>query len=146
MSSSAPSRTRRVRLWPGALLWLAIILAWQSIRYVGQSEDPGVIAQAHVSARQRAQAVVAQCAACHALTFRENRIGPTLVDISGKPAGSEPGFAYSDAMRASGLVWDRETLRRFLSDPQGTVPGTAMAISGVAPEDLQAVLDYLENK
>ena len=86
------------------------------------------------------------CAACHALSYRENRVGPHLVDLMGRRAGSEPGFAYSDSMRKSGLVWDRETLQRFLLNPSATVPGTAMGITGLEVSDVQAILDYMENK
>ncbi|KQP17917.1 hypothetical protein ASF43_08610 [Pseudorhodoferax sp. Leaf267] len=137
---------RRVGIWRGALLWFVAILAWQSLRHLGPQEDAQAVAQAHVASRLRGQAAVEMCAACHTLTFRENRIGPPLVDVIGRRAGTEPGYAYSDAMRSSGLVWDRDTLRRFLQDPRGTVPGTAMAISGVAPEDVQAIIDFLEDK
>lgn len=146
MQADLSVKKKTVRLWRGALLWFIAILAWQSFRYVNEQQSDESIAHAHLAARQRAQAAVEMCAACHTLTFRENRIGPPLVDVIGKRSGTEPGFAYSDAMRASGLVWDRDTLRRFLLDPQGTVPGTAMGISGLAPEDVNAIIEYLEKK
>jgi cytochrome c len=44
----------------------------------------------------------------------------------GRRAGSVAGFAYSDALRASGLTWDSELLDRWLADPQALVPGQRM--------------------
>ena len=37
-----------------------------------------------------------------------------------------PGFEYSDALKASGIVWTPEALDRFLVRPSRAVPGTAM--------------------
>ena len=63
--------------------------------------------------------------------MERNRTGPKHCGLIGRPAGALPDFTYSNAMRASGLVWDRETLDRFLADPLGTVPGTFMGYSGI---------------
>jgi cytochrome c2 len=45
----------------------------------------------------------------------------------------------------SGIVWDRETLRRFLSDPPREVPGGYMSAGAVPPAELESLLDYLES-
>jgi cytochrome c2 len=45
----------------------------------------------------------------------------------------------------SGIVWDRDSLRRFLSNPQGEVPGTLMAARVSDPAELEDLLDYLES-
>ena len=42
-----------------------------------------------------------------------------------------PGFAYSAALRASGIVWTEEALDRFIANPTKTVPGTTMGYAGV---------------
>jgi cytochrome c2 len=42
-------------------------------------------------------------------------------------------------------VWDRASLRRFLSHPQREIPGTLMATSVSDPADLENLLDYLES-
>jgi cytochrome c2 len=54
--------------------------------------------------------------------------GPSLTTVSGRKAGSVPGFAYSPALKDSGLVWTRQTLDKFIADPRAVVPGTAMPI------------------
>ena len=48
-------------------------------------------------------------------------------------------------MRASGIVWNRQTLDAFLADPLETVPGTFMTYAGVQdPEERAHLLAFLE--
>ena len=52
-----------------------------------------------------------KCSICHTLgPDGERRAGPPLAGLFGRPAGSVPGYPYSDAIRNSGLVWTRETI------------------------------------
>jgi len=78
---------------------------------------------------QAGKAVYERCMACHALAY--DRTGPRHCGLFGRRAGSVPGFAYSDAMRRSRIVWDEKTLNLFLADPMKTVPGTSMGYAGV---------------
>lgn len=70
------------------------------------------------------------CISCHSVDPAETGLpAPNLAGVAGRRAGSRADFEYSPAMRAAGaagLVWTRETLTRFLANPQGLVPGTAM--------------------
>ncbi|MEE8287645.1 MAG: cytochrome C [Gammaproteobacteria bacterium] len=73
-----------------------------------------------------------QCAACHSLEPGRHLTGPSLAAVVGRAAGTAPGFTrYSDALAASGLTWDRDTLDRWLAEPAALVPGTSMRIQGV---------------
>ncbi len=48
-------------------------------------------------------------------------------------------------MRASRIVWNRQTLDAFLADPLGTVPGTFMTYAGIQdPEGRAQLLAFLE--
>lgn len=87
----------------------------------------------------------ASCAGCHATTpGAAHGIGPNLHGIAGQPAGSREGYAYSEPLRGSGLIWSAETLDAFLAAPRETVPGTRMAVPGLAdPEKRRVVVRYL---
>jgi cytochrome c len=66
-----------------------------------------------------------ECIACHA--FACNKRGPKLHGIFGRPAGALDDFQiYSEALKKSGIVWDAETLDRFLADPAAMVSTTTM--------------------
>lgn len=70
------------------------------------------------------QAYEARCAGCHSVAT--DRVGPRHAGVFGRRAGSVPGFAYSSALAASGLVWTAETLDRWLANPEAVVPGQRM--------------------
>jgi cytochrome c len=91
------------------------------------------------------QAAVAACTSCHSLKPGEpSRAGPNLAGVLGRKAGALPGFAYSPAMKASGVVWDRDTLDRFLARPNDVVPGNRMSFAGVSqPAKRAAIIEYL---
>jgi cytochrome c len=76
------------------------------------------------------EAVYSRCLACHALAY--DRTGPRHCGLIGRRAGAVKGFPYTEAMKRSGIVWTAATLDRFLANPMGVVPGTAMGYSGIA--------------
>lgn len=90
------------------------------------------------------QRVWNQCRACHVLDSETNRVGPHLVGIFGREAGAVEGFRYSGVMAESGIVWDEENLRAYLSDPRGFLPGNSMAFAGVRnPTHLDNLIAYM---
>ncbi|MBS0475648.1 MAG: c-type cytochrome [Proteobacteria bacterium] len=91
------------------------------------------------------QAFAASCAACHAVTASAPAgVGPTLYGVVGRKAGTLPGFAYSAAMKGSGLTWSGEKIDTFLANPQDLIPGTAMSAGAVTdPATRQAIAAYL---
>jgi cytochrome c len=87
---------------------------------------------------------LAACTACHTLEAGKNGFGPSLFAVGGRKAASLPGYAYSDALKASGLTWDAATLDRWLSGPQKLVPGTRMPYAGVPdPKRRDDVVEFL---
>jgi cytochrome c len=91
------------------------------------------------------EAVYSRCLGCHSMEY--NRTGPKHCGLIGRPAGSAPGYEYSDAMKRSKLVWDASTLDRFLADPPTSVPGTTMTYAGVPdPKERADLIAYLEQQ
>lgn len=72
----------------------------------------------------------AMCAACHKVTPGGAGLGPNLWEIGSRKAGTAAGFAYSPAMKNSGLVWNKANLVKFITDPRGTIPANRMAYAG----------------
>ena len=92
-------------------------------------------------------AVFRQCASCHQVGVNaRGGFGPQLNGLFGRPAGSSADFAYSPAMKASGIVWNEQTLARFLADPDKAVPGTRMRFWGIGNQrEMQALLAHLRS-
>ena len=91
--------------------------------------------------------VFAKCAPCHAKD-KTVGLGPGLVGVIGRQAGSTPGFRYSRAMKNANIVWDEKSLDAFIAAPQTAVPGTTMPFSGLQDQqertDLIAYLETLK--
>jgi cytochrome c len=89
-------------------------------------------------------AAFAQCMSCHSVEPGKNGIGPSLHGVVGRKAASLPGFAYSPALRNSGLTWDEATLDKWLTNPMKDVPGTKMIFAGLPDAaKRKEVIDYL---
>jgi len=86
----------------------------------------------------KGEALYARCQGCHSI--ERNRVGPMHQGLFGRAAGSVAGFAYSKAMRESGIVWDEASLDDFLAHPRETVPGTKMTYAGIADAQERADL------
>src|ERR1700683_3200253 len=69
------------------------------------------------------------CAACH--SDKPDSLGPNLVGVIGRKAGSRDDFRYSNAMAHAGFTWDTANLKQYLKDPQAKVKGNRMPFSGL---------------
>jgi cytochrome c len=109
------------RLSTPALLLAALILA----PLPAKAQD--------ATAGQKAFAV---CAICHDVGETARiKVGPPLNGLFGRKAAASEGFAYSDALKNSGIVWDEKTFGPFIANPRAFVPGTKMAFAGVKDDN-----------
>jgi len=95
---------------------------------------------------EQGEKVAKKCAACH--TFEKggpNRVGPNLYGIVGDHRGEgRNGFNFSAAMKSKGGAWSFDELNKFLANPKGYIPGTAMGFAGLSSEKERAdLLAYL---
>jgi cytochrome c len=97
---------------------------------------------ADVAAGER---VFQKCMQCHRVGVgATNFYGPVLNGLIGRKAGTVPGYKYSQALEASGIVWERDTLSKYLKEPRHAVPGVAMTFPGLKNQtDIDNVIAYL---
>lgn len=87
----------------------------------------------------------ARCRSCHTITEGgPNMTGPNLHGIFGRQAGAQPGFNYSDAMKAADFVWDGDQLNNWLESPRTFLKGNKMSFAGIPdPTDRRDVIAFL---
>lgn len=92
------------------------------------------------------QEIFKKCSACHSADGSKNTFGPSLVGVIDRKAASLPRFAYSDALKESGLTWTEANIRRWVAGNDILVPGTRMRhvqITDKAEQDY--LLAYLKS-
>ena len=137
--SSGTFRIRVLSVVPPVHMLAGIALALAASVALAASKDVAQRGDAN-----EGEAIYERCLACHALAY--DRTGPRHCGLFGRRAGSVTGFAYSDAMQRSNIVWNEKTLDRFLANPLKAVPGTAMGYAGVTDRKERAdLIAYLKH-
>ncbi len=91
-----------------------------------------------------------KCMACHDAKTDKNKVGPSLMTVIGRTAGTLESYLskYSDNMKelgASGVVWDDANLTNYLHNPKEMAPKGKMAFPGLkSDEDVANVIAYLK--
>jgi cytochrome c len=90
----------------------------------------------------RGKELYQSCASCHSVD--ENDLGPRHRGVFGRRAGSLEDYAYSPALKKSGLTWDSATLDHWLTNPSELVPGTKMFFKIDDAQTRADIISYLE--
>jgi len=88
-----------------------------------------------------------KCSICHSLTEDgQRRAGPTLHGVFGRPAGTQPGYRYSDTLDGSDIVWTEATIDRLFDlGPDHYIPGSKMPMQRIVrPEDRRDLIEWLK--
>ena len=92
----------------------------------------------------RGEQLYEACTDCHSLD--KNDVGPRHRGVFGRRAGSLPDYSYSEALKSSNIVWNEETLDKWLTDPQALVPGVKMFFHLDNAQDRADVIAFLKER
>ncbi len=84
------------------------------------------------------------CFGCHGDKETVQNVGPSLVGVLGRRAGTVGGSVYSRSLYQADIVWDEKSLQRYLASPTDVVHGTIMPISVYDPRERDDIIAYLK--
>ena len=91
------------------------------------------------------QKVFNKCKTCHEVDQPKNKVGPNLVGLFGRKAGSIADFKYSDAMKNSNVVWTETTLAEYVKQPKEFIVGNKMTFPGLkSDQEVADLIAYLK--
>ena len=97
----------------------------------------------------KGEKVFKKCQACHDATEAKNKVGPHLVGIVGRPAGSVEGYKYGEGLTAKAgeiAEWDEAELVAYLEDPKAFIGGKSKMTFKLKKEDERKdVVAYLKS-
>ena len=114
--------------------------------FIAATANFSILQKATAQDVEKGQRSFFKCLACHAVgPGAENKVGPELNGLDGRPAGTAASFNYSDANKNSGIVWNEATFKDYIRNPQAKIPGTKMMFAGIAnPQEIEDLWTYLK--
>jgi cytochrome c len=82
------------------------------------------------------------CTACHSIDY--NGVGPAHKGLFGRIAGKLPDYSYSPALQGSSIVWNADSLDKWLRNPEKLVPGQKMGFMVPSARDRADLIAYLK--
>ena len=144
--SSGGAGSRGKTAWRMAAAGAALVFAL-SAGMIARAQEPGEEDETNRPAliAHGQEVFLHICHTCHTRKKDVNWTGPSLYGVVGRKAATEPGFAYSAAMRNFGKVWTPDELNHYLYDPQAYIHGVNMHFVGLKRKwNRHAVIAYLE--
>ena len=111
-------------------------LAFLAVSRVGAQGDP-----------KAGQSVFDQkCAICHSVAadLTHGLLGPNLVGVVGRTAGTVAGWDFSPALKDSKVTWTEESLNTWLTDSTAFVPMAQMDLKVPSRIEREDVISYLK--
>lgn len=84
-----------------------------------------------------------KCGSCHKLN-EVHHIGPSLMNILDRNAGTYLNYNYSDGFANAKFRWTKEKLKLFLLDQSSVVPGSRMMLSQLTEEEINIIVEFLD--
>jgi len=88
-----------------------------------------------------------KCAGCHSVAadLTHGLLGPNLVGVVGRTAGTVAGWDFSPVLKDSKVIWTEENLNKWLTDTTAFVPMAQMDLKVPSRFEREDVISYLKS-
>ena len=88
-----------------------------------------------------------KCASCHSVEadLTHGLLGPNLVGVVGRPAGTVAGWEFSAALKDAKITWTEENLGKWLTDSTAFVPRAQMDLKVPIRFEREDAIAYLKS-
>jgi cytochrome c2 len=87
---------------------------------------------------------LAKCVNCHHFgPTNPSHMAPSLANVMSRRIASDTFERYSDALKNKPGAWDKNSLARFIADPNGFAPGSTMPGLGLSKKEIEEVVTAL---
>jgi cytochrome c len=82
-----------------------------------------------------------RCGGCHSLD--KDKEGPRLGNVFGRKAGTIPSFKYSDSLKSAPVVWNEDSLDKWLVNTDAVVPDNDMDFHVPKADERADIIQFL---
>lgn len=83
-----------------------------------------------------------RCTSCHKLDAEKE--GPRLRGVFGRKSGSIQSFNYSDALKNANIIWNADSLDKWLTDTDKFIPDNDMNLGIKNAQERSDIVSYLK--
>lgn len=120
---------------------VVVAMIWSAAALTLFPHLSGAASPTNGNAERGKQVFEKRCTGCHSLD--NNKEGPRLRGVYGRTAGTVADFTYSDELKASHIMWDEQSLDRWLINPDGLVSNSDMAFHVSDPQERADIIQFL---
>lgn len=120
---------------------IVVAMIWSAAALTLFPHLSGAASAGNGNAERGKQLFEKRCTGCHSLDI--NKEGPRLRGVYGRKAGAVSDFTYSDELKGSQIMWDDQSLDRWLINPEALVSNSDMAFHVSDPQERADIIQFL---